>query len=492
MNVKINTINRKTILFSCLLLASISLWAQNIGSHKYLISRQDSCATISVNIIEMDDYYYLLTDAMSIYSVNSERIPTVTVFDKSLNIVNKIKIFDGWVKIMPFSLFYLNNAFYLVGLHASAQRTKPYLMKLDSEFNTLQSPMLFMMDDSLEYGCDDVLMNSNNEFIYMLFERENIPQGRLLHVDTNGTILHDVPFPNITMSGIIVETDSSYFLEMGKDYLLRFYKNSMDKYDSLPIVMHEDDIPERNAIAVNNTIIRSNRMYAFHDECVPEGEQYPRLETDRSIVFLDTNMNVKNRLEFGKHCARDLDGFRNMNYIDPDSIYYAYETATYENGGWRQFSTISIANFSQHGHLNFNYTLDILEDISTKIIYCCKAVSDGGVLVCGARMDWNPDTNTNNGFILKYHPYRNDLIVKEFPLETEIKVFPNPAQSQFTVTNTENANIYLYNILGQEVKQVVGKEENTTIYTDNLPAGMYILKVLKENRIVTKKVQVVR
>ena len=71
-----------------------------------------------------------------------------------------------------------------------------------------------------------------------------------------------------------------------------------------------------------------------------------------------------------------------------------------------------------------------------------------------------------------------------------ISVFPNPAQSHFTVTNTENANLTLYNILGQQVKQVIGDGENTIIYTEDLPQGIYLLKVEKEGAVLTKKIQI--
>ena len=74
--------------------------------------------------------------------------------------------------------------------------------------------------------------------------------------------------------------------------------------------------------------------------------------------------------------------------------------------------------------------------------------------------------------------------------QAEISVFPNPAQSHFTVTNTENANLTLYNILGQKVKQVVGEGENTVIYTEDLPQGIYLLKVEKGDAVLTKKIQI--
>lgn len=67
--------------------------------------------------------------------------------------------------------------------------------------------------------------------------------------------------------------------------------------------------------------------------------------------------------------------------------------------------------------------------------------------------------------------------VNDLAKET-ISIFPNPAQSQFIVTNAENATIQLYNILGQKVKQVTAKEENTIIQTEDLSAGMYVKEML--------------
>ena len=73
-----------------------------------------------------------------------------------------------------------------------------------------------------------------------------------------------------------------------------------------------------------------------------------------------------------------------------------------------------------------------------------------------------------------------------------VSVYPNPAQTQFTVTNTENTDIQLFTVLGQKVLQTYGKEENTVIHTASLPQGMYVLKVVKDNSSFVHKVQVVR
>jgi len=478
----------KKILFSCLLLASVSLWAQNTGNHKYITYQKDSCRAVSMDVLEIDNRYYLLTDLVIIDSFR-ERIPTVTIFDESLNIVKKIELFGGSVKIMPLKYFYLNNVFYLFGLTMDDnQKAKPFFAKFDKDFNLLQPITLYALDNPLEYGYTFAMVNKKNEFLYLVWDNSSPRENRLLHIDTNGIVLHDLSLLQSYHKGSIAETDNYYFIDYGRDYLLRLSKEPLELMDTLYITLHERDVPEGSLIAINNQLIRTHTYYSPSDsgEC---GLESPFYEKERSIEFLDTNMNTNARLVFGEPCANDDGAYLlSISYINPDSIYYAYETVMFESEIYRG-NTISVANFSQDGQLNFSYMLSILEDTLPKYIYGCQATSDGGVLVYWESRNFL-EKYSSYGFILKYHPQRNDLIVKTFPLKTEIKVFPNPAHLQFTVTNTGNANIYLYNILGQEVKQVAGKEENTTIYTDNLPAGMYILKVLKGSILSTHKIQI--
>jgi len=73
-----------------------------------------------------------------------------------------------------------------------------------------------------------------------------------------------------------------------------------------------------------------------------------------------------------------------------------------------------------------------------------------------------------------------------------VSVYPNPAKTYFTVTNTENAEIQLFNILGQKVFQTIGTQENTVVNTAFLPQGLYVLKVVKDNVATVHKVQIVR
>ena len=76
------------------------------------------------------------------------------------------------------------------------------------------------------------------------------------------------------------------------------------------------------------------------------------------------------------------------------------------------------------------------------------------------------------------------------PQAVERKIFPNPAQTHFTVTNTENANLYLYNVMGQEILRTYSTDKNTVINVNILPQGVYVLKVTKDGVLSTHKVLV--
>ena len=474
---------RNKLCFFCLVF-SVYLSAQNGGSHKYIIFEQDSCRPINTDVLEVDNRYYMLTDLMLLYH-QRKRIPTVTVFDESLNIIEKIELFDSSVKIMPTQWFYKSNFFYMTGLCDSNGKGKPFFIKFDKNFNIAQPLTLYFSEDIFDYAWCHSIINQNNEFVSLVYNSVNC---RLLNFDTNGNILQDFTIPNYTSKASIAETDKYYLIDYHSNYLLKFNKYPLLLIDTLYPIVHKNDIPERSLIAIHNQLIRTNTYYKpAYDKC----EDFQSYDLERSVLFLDTNMNTNARLEFGNPCWEDSKPYLlSLNYINPDSIYYTYETK-YDESSVYQGNTISIANFSQNGHLNFNYTLKIPEDTSPKFIYGCRAVSDGGVLVFGESLNYIAGTD-HKGFLLKYHPQKKYSEIKETSVNIDIKVFPNPAQTQFTITNTENANITLYTILGQKIKQVVGKDENTIIQTGNLPVGMYILKIEKENNVLTKKIQIIK
>ena len=82
--------------------------------------------------------------------------------------------------------------------------------------------------------------------------------------------------------------------------------------------------------------------------------------------------------------------------------------------------------------------------------------------------------------------------VAESVLIEKTNIYPNPAQTQFTVTNTENAEIQLFDFWGQKVLQTDCTEKNTVINTVSLPQGVYVLKVARGGVFTVHKVAVAR
>jgi len=61
---------------------------------------------------------------------------------------------------------------------------------------------------------------------------------------------------------------------------------------------------------------------------------------------------------------------------------------------------------------------------------------------------------------------------------TELSVFPNPANNQVTISSpVKLSNVVIGNIMGQEVYQTAGTENQMTLDISNYPAGIYFIKI---------------
>jgi 3',5'-cyclic AMP phosphodiesterase CpdA len=68
-----------------------------------------------------------------------------------------------------------------------------------------------------------------------------------------------------------------------------------------------------------------------------------------------------------------------------------------------------------------------------------------------------------------------------------IMVFPNPATNILTIEGTEKAKVDIYNSIGQLIKSVYSSDKKTNIDLLNFTEGIYFVKVISVNGIVTKK-----
>lgn len=130
-----------------------------------------------------------------------------------------------------------------------------------------------------------------------------------------------------------------------------------------------------------------------------------------------------------------------------------------------------------------------VDDSFTKITQ-----DNNGDLILGGYMGYQ--LTDNNG--TDYYSYggNTDFFITKFasaactPLsnesfdETEIQVYPNPANDYITVSINENINYELFSVTGQLVKKGSLTINENTINLQELSKGYYLLKLTSENNIV--------
>lgn len=82
--------------------------------------------------------------------------------------------------------------------------------------------------------------------------------------------------------------------------------------------------------------------------------------------------------------------------------------------------------------------------------------------------------------------YSNIAVVDFNNRLNEVELFPNPAMGQLTLINGEG-KVYIYNALGETVKQLTIGESQTTISLADLLNGQYYLQVIQEDGTVVSK-----
>lgn len=74
----------------------------------------------------------------------------------------------------------------------------------------------------------------------------------------------------------------------------------------------------------------------------------------------------------------------------------------------------------------------------------------------------------------------------------ETNIYPNPAKDILIVDNVNNADIYIYNTLGQMVKKITNVVGSKEINVSDLNNGMYIVRIQKGESVQTKKIQIIK
>ena len=75
---------------------------------------------------------------------------------------------------------------------------------------------------------------------------------------------------------------------------------------------------------------------------------------------------------------------------------------------------------------------------------------------------------------------------------SKIRLYPNPVNSDLTITNLKGINVEIYNIVGQQIIYHENASGDLSVDMSNLPDGVYFVK-LKDGKIVrTEKIKLVK
>lgn len=78
-------------------------------------------------------------------------------------------------------------------------------------------------------------------------------------------------------------------------------------------------------------------------------------------------------------------------------------------------------------------------------------------------------------------------------VESSVNIYPIPANTMVNVDANSNINnVEIYTVSGQKVGDFSANSNTTTINTENLSTGMYMMKINTENGVINKKFSVAR
>lgn len=75
---------------------------------------------------------------------------------------------------------------------------------------------------------------------------------------------------------------------------------------------------------------------------------------------------------------------------------------------------------------------------------------------------------------------------------SDVSIYPNPTDGEFTITNVAGADVYVFNTAGKVVKQVESASKIQKIDLSVFNAGSYIVKVITNDKVITKQLNLMK
>ena len=161
------------------------------------------------------------------------------------------------------------------------------------------------------------------------------------------------------------------------------------------------------------------------------------------------------------------------NNIDGNNGNYYYKLfAAYSGDGGKTWSNqVHITNDFMLTYTEHVYTQAAV--IGQTLVVACQADGQTGTFVQSDEDDWAD--NHYAGYTYELSDLFEGVGLKEVENNTHVSVYPNPAENLLNVTLNKNAEVVIYNIMGQAVMNVKGHIGANRLDISSLNSGIYFV-----------------
>ena len=162
------------------------------------------------------------------------------------------------------------------------------------------------------------------------------------------------------------------------------------------------------------------------------------------------------------------------NMTDGAGNYYYKLFASYSGDGGR--------TWAPQVHITNDFMLQYTEHVYTQaavigqtLIVACQTDGQTGTFVQNDDEDWTDNLYSGYTYDLKELFPNAGVGVPEIEHNTHVSVYPNPAVDQLNITLNKNAEVTVYNIMGQTVMTMEGRAGANVLDISSLNSGIYFV-----------------
>ncbi len=383
--------------------------------------------------------------------------------------------------------FYFNNHIIGRGFEKDTitDKKRIWLVDIDEDLNIIRDTILGNEDTFQFLYTAYPLITSQNQLIltFVLINPIDSINMVIWMLDSNFNIIKENSYSTLYEYGIIsvIEMASNQsFHIITENEIIKIKQNDLNVDSVVWKRANADYIwGGPGAIALNDSVYIHPVNTSFYQ---------PPYWVNFVILYIrDKNGNL-----IGSKVIKDFNNEIELSLIDciafstNDSIFVT--GTTYSLGSdftVPQDNTIFLWNFSINGTVNWQkyYSMDKLVTVSN-----ITKTTDGGCFITGTVWDWHNSTDfsATDIFFLKVDINGNvtgSLGINEKIKQSEILVYPNPAQASITFNTGmySNYQLSIFNALGQTVLQQHCSSAQNTFSIQDFQQGMYYYRLLTDH-----------